>query len=291
MFDTVCIVGTGLIGGSFGLAVKERGLAKRVIGVARSVETLRKALEAGVCDEATDDVVQAASGADFVFLAPPVGQMRALCEQIAPVLRAGAIITDAGSTKADIVRDCASLFAGRAAFVAGHPMAGSEQTGVDAARGDLFEGAMWLLTPTARTPDFAVANLKKLVTALGATPLLLDPDTHDELLAVTSHLPHVTASALVHVFMNAHREHEVAQHLVAGGWRDATRVAAGSPEMWRDICIANKPALLDGLAHLMTEMETFRALLESSDESGLYTWFDDAATARRKQGYVPRKPR
>ena len=291
MFDTVCIVGTGLIGGSFGLAVKERGLAKRVIGVARSVETLRKAVEAGVCDEATDDVVQAASGADFVFLAPPVGQMRALCEQIAPVLRAGAIITDAGSTKADIVRDCASLFAGRAAFVAGHPMAGSEQTGVDAARGDLFEGAMWLLTPTARTPDFAVANLKKLVTALGATPLLLDPDTHDELLAVTSHLPHVTASALVHVFMNAHREHEVAQHLVAGGWRDATRVAAGSPEMWRDICIANKPALLDGLAHLMTEMETFRALLESSDESGLYTWFDDAATARRKQGYVPRKPR
>lgn len=287
MFDTVCIVGTGLIGGSFGLALKQRGLAKKIIGVARRPETLQKALAAGVCDEATDDVVQATSGADFVFLAPPVGQMRALCEQIAPVLRAGAIITDAGSTKADIVKDCASLFAGRAAFVAGHPMAGGEQTGVEAARANLFEGAVWVLTPTARTPDFAVSNLKKLVKELGATPLLLDPDTHDQLLAVTSHLPHITAAALVHVFSTARQEHEVVQHLVAGGWRDATRVAAGSPEMWRDICLANKESLAVAMQDLTKELRTFTELLESADDAGLQSWFETAASARRKQGYMP----
>lgn len=287
MFDTVCIVGTGLIGGSFGLALKQHDLAKKIIGVARRPETLQKALEAGVCDETTDDVVQAASNADFVFLAPPVGQMRALCEQIAPVLRAGAIVTDAGSTKADIVRDCASLFAGRAAFVAGHPMAGSEQTGVEAARANLFEGAVWILTPTARTPDFAVENLKKMVTQIGANPLLLDPDTHDQLLAVTSHLPHITAAALVHLFSTARQEHEVVQNLVAGGWRDSTRVAAGSPEMWRDICLANRESLQVALEELCGELNKFRDLLSQADEGGLLTWFESAATARRKQGYMP----
>lgn len=288
MIDSLCIVGIGLIGGSLGLAAKERGLAKHVIGVGRRPETLEKAVATGACDEATDDVVKAAAGADFIFLAPPVGQMKALCEQLAPVVRAGAIITDAGSTKAGVVRDCAPIFNGKAAFVGGHPMAGSEQTGVEAARANLFEGAMWLFTPTARTPDFAVANAQRLASGVGATPLLLDPDTHDQLLAVTSHLPHITASALVHLFMRARDEHEVANKLVAGGWRDATRVAAGSGEMWRDILLANKEPVLSGVDSLIHELGQLKEALETEDGEALLTWFDDAAVARRKQGYIPR---
>jgi len=290
-FETVCIVGVGLIGGSFGLAIKAAGLAKRVVGVARRPETIEKAIARGAIDEGGADAATVAAGADFVFLAPPVAQMRGLCEQIAPVLRAGAIVTDAGSTKSNIVRECTPVFAGKASFVGGHPMAGSEQTGVDAARADLFKDAMWLLTPTSRTPDFAVANLKKLVENLGATPLLLDPDTHDKLLAVTSHVPHITASALMQVFLQSRAEHEIVQKLVGSGWRDATRVAAGSPEMWRDICLANRASVGRSVADLVMELNRFQALLEKSDGEALFDWFDSAATARRKQGYVPRSTR
>ncbi len=287
MFDTICIVGVGLIGGSFGLAAREKGLARRITGVARRAETIAAAVALGAVDFATADVLKAAQDADLVFLAPPVGQMKALCEQIAPVIRAGAIVTDAGSTKSGLVADCTPIFAGKAVFVGGHPMAGSEQTGVEAARADLFRGATWILTPTPQTPDFAVEKLKKVVEAVGATPLLLDPDTHDALLAVTSHLPHVTATALMHAFMRAQSEHEIAQKLVAGGWRDATRVAAGSPEMWRDIALANAPALQKSLDELIEELGRLRALLLEKDGEALLKWFDEAAVARRSQGYLP----
>lgn len=287
-FDTVCIVGVGLIGGSFGLALKQRGLAKRVVGVARRAETIEEAVRSGALDDGGLDAAQWAASADLVFLSPPVAQMTALCEQIAPVLRAGAIVTDAGSTKAAVVQQCTPLFSGKAAFVGGHPMAGSEQTGVAAARADLFEGAMWLLTPTNRTADYAVSNLKQLVTALGSTPLLLDPDTHDKLLAVTSHVPHITATALVHVFLQARSENELVQQLVASGWRDATRVAAGSAEMWRDICLANREAVRDTVNQVMRQLSWLQAALDSGEPEPLREWFEIAATARRKQGYVPR---
>lgn len=290
-YGTVCIVGVGLIGGSFGLAVKKHGIAGRVIGVARTAATIEKAIACGAIDEGFDDVAAAAREADFVFLAPPVAQMHGLCEKIAPALRAGAIVTDAGSTKADIVRDCSPLFQGKAAFVAGHPMAGSEQSGVEAARADLFEGAMWLLTPTPRTADYAVSNLKKLIETLGAKPLLMDPDTHDQLVAVASHVPHVVASALMHVFLETKAEHEQVQELVASGWRDATRVAAGSPEMWRDICLANGDAVATGLGRLILELDKLRDMLQLHDADGVLNWFEAAADERRKVGYLPRTSR
>jgi prephenate dehydrogenase len=288
MIDTLCIVGIGLIGGSLGLAVKERGLAKHVVGVARRPETLEKAVACGACDEATSDILEVAARADFFFLSPPVGQMKPLCEQIASVVRTGAIITDAGSTKAAIVRECAPLFNGKAAFVGGHPMAGSEQTGVEAARANLFEGAKWLFTPSPRTPDFAISNVRKLASAVGATPLVLDPEVHDQLLAVTSHLPHVTASALVHSYMRAREEHEITAQLVAGGWRDSTRIAAGSPEMWRDILLANREAITESLDDLIGELQAVRSMLGDEAGDDILKWFDEAAIARRKQGYIPR---
>ena len=165
-------------------------------------------------------------------------------------------------------------------------MAGSEQTGVEAARANLFHGAMWLLTPTPRTPDFALENGKRLVSALGATPLILDAEQHDQLLAVTSHVPHLTASALMHLFLKARQGHDALGTLVAGGWRDSTRIAAGSPEMWRDICLANAAALSGSLAELSQEIEKLRQHIESGDGEAIFNWLEAAAVERRKQGYM-----
>lgn len=288
LFDTVCVVGVGLIGGSFGMAVRERGLARQVIGAVRREETINAAFQRGAVDNATTNLSLAARGADMIFMAPPVGQMAALCEVLAPVVRADALVTDAGSTKGNVVAQCTRIFGQKAYFVGGHPMAGSERTGVEAARGDLFENAIWVLTPNADTPPPVVNQLIALVEALGATPLLLNAQTHDALLAVTSHVPHITAAALVHGFMAARDESEVAQQLIASGWRDSTRIAAGSPEMWRDICLDNAPALAHSLDDLIEQLQTVRALLMAADGDRLHDWFDRASIARRKQGFFPR---
>jgi prephenate dehydrogenase len=288
LFDTACVVGVGLIGGSFGMAVRERGLVRQVIGVVRREATINAAFQRGAVDNATTDITLAARGADLVFMAPPVGQMADLCTQLAPVVRADAVVTDAGSTKAQIVQECSAIFGQKAYFVGGHPMAGSERTGVEASRSDLFEGAVWVLTPTAQTPPPVVNQLLALVEGLGATPLLLNAAAHDSLLAVTSHLPHITAAALVQLFSVARNESEVAQQLIASGWRDSTRIAAGSPEMWRDICLANSSAITRGLDDLIEELETVRSMLQQENGDRLLEWFDRASVARRKQGYIPR---
>lgn len=283
LFDTVCIVGVGLIGGSFGMTARERGLARRVIGAARRAETIELALAKGVIDEGSLDLEMAAAQADLIFMAPPVGQMASLCERIGAVARPGAIVTDAGSTKADIVRDCAPLFPAPSCFVGGHPMAGSERTGVEAARGDLFAGAVWVLTPTAETPPEVTAKLVAMVEATGALPLIMNPDAHDAVLAVTSHLPHVTASALVHLFARTRDEAAVAEQLIAGGWRDSTRIAAGSAELWRDISLANAPALTQSLDELISQLELVRRLLIEANGDALLQWFQQAAEVRLAQ--------
>jgi prephenate dehydrogenase len=280
MFNRVCIVGVGLIGGSFGLELKKRKLAAEVVGVARRQSTIYDAVQLGSCDWGTTDVVVAAAGADLVFLAPPVGQMKSISQQIASVVASGAIITDAGSTKAQIVAECCPLFGSRAHFIGGHPMAGSEQKGAQAAREGLFANATWILTPTAQADAGALRSLEILVGEIGAKAILLDPTTHDDLLAVTSHLPHVTAAALTHVFAVARAKNPVAPALVAGGWRDGTRVAAGSPEMWRDICLANRDAVLEALDALSLELDRFRDALRKKDGDALGDWFEIAARER-----------
>jgi prephenate dehydrogenase len=217
MFDTVCVVGVGLIGGSFGIAVREKKLARQVIGAVRRQETINAAFQKGAVDNATTDLAEAVRGADLLFLAPPVGQIKPLCEELVESVRAGAIVTDAGSTKSKLVQECAPIFGTKAHFIGGHPMAGSERTGVEHARGNLFEHAIWILTPGKETPTEEVEKLKQLVTDIGAMPLVLDPETHDQLLAVTSHVPHVTAAALVHLFADTQDDHEIVHKLIAGG--------------------------------------------------------------------------
>ena len=279
MFNRLVIIGIGLIGGSFGLAARRAKLAREIVGVARSQNTLEKAVEVGACDWSTSDLAEAASGADLVLLAPPVGQMENICRTIAPLVAPGALVTDAGSTKAAIVESCEPLF-DRAHFIGGHPMAGSEQTGVEAARADLFAGAKWIVTPTARTDAGTLARLVSIIETVGACSLTMQAARHDEVLAATSHLPHLTAAALMHVFERVNDPN--AAQVVAGGWRDSTRVAAGSAEMWRDIALANRAALLGALDELNADLARFRAALESEDGAAIERWLERAARARRE---------
>ncbi|HEX8464597.1 MAG TPA: prephenate dehydrogenase/arogenate dehydrogenase family protein [Abditibacterium sp.] len=282
MFHRVCIVGIGLIGGSFGLALKKHGLAREIVGVARKQSSVDQAVAVGACDFGTSNLIEAATGADLVFLAAPVGQMRAICEQIAPVIAPHALVTDAGSTKAQIVAECEPIFAQKAHFLGGHPMAGSEKVGASAARTDLFQGATWILTPTSQTDSNSLEMVRDLVEHFGAKPLFLHPDLHDELLAVTSHLPHLTAAALVHQFSKSGSKNPQISQLIAGGWRDSTRIAAGSPEMWRDICLANRDAIAAALSQLVDELTQLSQTLREPRPDALLQWFEDAATERKK---------
>lgn len=280
MFNRVAVLGIGLIGGSFALALKERGLASRIVGMARREETLQLALQSGVCDEVTADAVVAAQDADLVFLASPVGGMASLCAQIASVVAPGCLVTDGGSTKERVVQECEPLFE-NAHFIGGHPMAGSAQTGPGAARADLFQNAVWIITPTSRTDPNSLHRLRALVAKLGAHTIEMAPDTHDELLAVSSHLPHLTASALVHSFLKSKTDAPQIAELVAGGWRDSTRVAAGSAEMWRDICLDNASSIERALSDFTRELEALRALVAARDAEALENWLEKAAQERR----------
>jgi prephenate dehydrogenase len=282
-FETVALVGVGLLGGSLGLALRERGLARRVLAVARRPETVRQALALGVADEGSSDLDAGAAGADLVVLCVPVLSMPALVERMAPHLRPGAVVTDVGSTKSVLVRELPRRLRPENPYVGGHPMAGSEKTGVEAARADLFEGARYLLTPDADTPEETVERLERWVVRLGAVPVRLDPAAHDRAVAGISHLPHVAAAALASAVRAegtaGSPEIEILQQLVAGGFRSTTRIAASSPELWRDICLTNREAVLEALRLFGAELELFARALQAEDGPALLSAFERARRA------------
>jgi prephenate dehydrogenase len=282
-FETVALVGVGLLGGSLGLALRERGLARRVMAVARRPETVRQALALGVADEGSSDLDAGAAGADLVVLCVPVLSMPALVERMAPHLRPGAVVTDVGSTKSVLVRELPRRLRPENPYVGGHPMAGSEKTGVEAARADLFEGARYLLTPDADTPEETVERLERWVARLGAVPVRLDPAVHDRAVAGISHLPHVAAAALASAVRAegtaGSPEIEILQQLIAGGFRSTTRIAASSPEMWRDICLTNREAVLEALRLFGAELELFARALQAEDGPALLSAFERARRA------------
>ncbi|MDP3124024.1 MAG: prephenate dehydrogenase/arogenate dehydrogenase family protein, partial [Thiobacillus sp.] len=243
--DTLAIVGTGLIGGSFALALKQAGAVRRVLGVGRNPARLTIARELELIDGVAD--YAQAGQADCILLALPVGETEAVLRQLAPHLKPGAIITDAGSTKRNVVEAARAALGERFTdFVPGHPIAGSEQSGPGAARADLFQGKKVLLTPLAETRPDALETVKALWLATGAQVEMLDAAQHDRVFAAVSHLPHLAAFALVDEL--AQREDgDTFFRLAASGFRDFTRIAGSSPEMWRDIALANKQALLTEL--------------------------------------------
>jgi prephenate dehydrogenase len=279
--DTVVIFGVGLIGGSFALGLKAAGAAKRVIGLGRNPANLQRALELGVIDEACDDPA-AVAGADLVFIATPVGQMGAIMGAIAPHLGARTVVTDGGSTKQDVVALAYRLLKSRAAqFVPGHPIAGAEHSGVTAARADLYRKRKVVLTPLPENSERSIRRVRAAWRICGARLFRMQPAEHDRVFAAVSHLPHLLSYALVDQVARHPNGKQLFEY-AAGGFRDFTRVASSHPEMWRDICVANRKALLQELAGYQRELAEVKQLLQKGDAAGLEKIFTRARAARNK---------
>ena len=281
-FDTLTVIGIGLLGGSLGLAAKRRGLVRRVIGVARTENTLQTALERGCADDVTPNMVAAVADADAVVVATPVGSVADAFARISDALKPSALVTDVSSTKASICEAADACFAGRVAFVGGHPMAGDDRTGVVNAREHLFDGCTWALTPSAASTPEAVSRLAAFAQALGATVIELDPGAHDRAVAATSHLPHVAAAAVVNAVWEATGGDSAACQLTASGFRDTTRVAAGPAELWDDIVLDNAEALVPALDALVEELASLREAVAGKQESAIHAFLEEARRRRTK---------
>ncbi len=265
------VVGTGLIGGSIALGLRRRGW--HVSGLDADAERLRAALDTGVIDAAGDDLE-----AEVVFVAVPAAAVTAVARDImaADGRRADAVVTDVSGVKRGIVEEC-----DQPRFIGGHPMAGSEQTGLSGADPDLFVGAVWVLTPTATTDLEAFDRLKGVVISLGADVLVLSPADHDRLVAVVSHVPHLVASTLMNAAADGAQQDGALLRLAAGGFRDMTRVAAGSPGIWPDICAENAPAIVAALDALVADLSAMRDRVAARDRAAILDALQKASAARR----------
>ncbi len=280
VIEKLVVCGVGLIGGSFALALRQAGVARRIVGIGRSEASLARAVALGVIDEATNDWSTALDGADFVLLAPPVGQMDAVMAAMAPHLAPGTIVTDAGSTKRDIIEAVyRHLGAHLATVVPAHPIAGAEKSGVESAFASLYAGRKVVVTPLPENEPAAVLRVREVWEACGAQIHEMPPQEHDRVFAAVSHLPHLLAFGLVHDLAGRANADQLF-NFAAGGFRDFTRIAGSHPEMWRDICLANRQALLAELDQYLAELAYLRALLLSGDSERLEQLFDEARTAR-----------
>jgi prephenate dehydrogenase len=265
--EKIAALGLGLIGGSLALALRATGLAEQLAGYDANLAMTRYALERGAITLACTTPEEAAREADLVVLATPVLAMRGLLARIAPVLKRGALVTDTASTKARVVAWAEALLPPHAAFVGGHPMAGRETSGIEAADARLFDGCVYCLTPTIGVASESMVMLSEIVERLGAHPVTLDAEQHDHYVAGISHLPFVLSTALAQTLGERQDWPEMAR-LAASGYRDTTRLAAGSPAMYRDICSTNKGAMLEMLDSLTAQLGIVRSLIEHCDESG-----------------------
>jgi len=278
--EKLVIVGVGLIGGSFALALKAAGAVGRVIGVGRGAGNIARALELKVIDAAGALDAATLADAGLVLLAVPVGQMPSVMRSLAPLLGGRTIVTDAGSTKQDVVALARRELGGSLArFVPGHPIAGTEKSGAEAAFAGLYRGRKVVLTPLAENEPGAVALVRAAWERCGARVFEMKPEEHDLVLASVSHLPHVLAFALVDLVAR-HENAKQLFSLAAGGFRDFTRIASSSPEMWRDICLANRKALLAEIDRYRGGLDEVRSIIESGDAKGLEALFSRARDAR-----------
>ena len=274
------IFGVGLIGGSVALSLKKAGFVTHITGVGRSEKSLQEALGLGVIDTADTNINKALNDADLVLIAAPVAQTASILRSIKPHLNSKTVITDAGSTKGDVLA-CAREILGEQfdQFVGGHPIAGAEKSGVAAAKNDLFVGKNVVLTPCPETNRDAVASVADFWRSCGADVSEMSAETHDGIFAAVSHLPHLLAFALVDDIASRPNAAELFG-FAASGFRDFTRIAGSHPEMWRDISLANKSALLSEITAFENELSQLKQLLESSDGAGLQALFERASVAR-----------
>lgn len=280
-FDKVVIFGVGLIGGSFALALRDAGQVRELVGFGRTLGSLTQALELGLVDRAGFNIGQEVSNADLVLIATPVGGSAEIMRRIAPCLGPQTVVTDAGSTKGDVVAAARQHFGDRLAqFVPAHPIAGAENSGALAARVDLYQQKNVVLTPLTENTPQTIAQVRSAWEACGALIKVLTPEEHDQVFAAVSHLPHLLSFALVHGLLQRDNS-ELLFSFAASGFRDFTRIAASHPEMWRDICLANRQALIGELDHYSRQLDELRVALLQSDGAGLETIFARARHARR----------
>lgn len=263
------VVGTGLIGGSVALALRSKGW--RVAGVDSDPLRSEAALRRGCVDELGFD-----STADLVVIATPLASVAEEAAKALALTGPACVVTDVAGVKAPVVSQVED-----ARFIGGHPMAGSELEGLDGAAADMFEGATWVLTPTARTDAMAFARLRALLASLGAEVIALPPERHDAVVAVVSHVPHLVAASLLRVAASASEEHAQLLRLAAGGFRDMTRVASGHPGIWPDVCAENSTAIVEVLDSLVSRLGELRNLVVGGDRQGIYSLLEQAREARR----------
>jgi prephenate dehydrogenase len=293
MFQRVAVIGVGLIGGSFALALKQAGAAGHVVGVGRNPANLKLALERGVIDSTSSDAARAVEGADLVLVASPVGQFGKIFAAVGAALAPGAILTDAGSTKRDVVAAARKALKKKVAqFVPAHPIAGAEKSGAGAANAERFRGRRVVITPLEENAAASVEKLTQAWSSCGARCSQMAPEQHDALFAAVSHLPHVLAYALVHEFNGRANAAELFS-FAAGGFRDFTRIASSHPEMWRDICVANADKIGAELASYTKKLAAMKKLLARRDGKALEKLFDEARDAREawlQKTWAGRKP-
>lgn len=276
----MAVIGVGLIGGSLARILREKGEVGEIVGIGRTEQNLLRAVELGVVDRFSQDPCEGVRGADLVFLATPVRSIAAVLERIAPSLSPGCIVTDGGSVKASVVAECEPLMPPGTHFVGGHPIAGTEKSGVDASFATLFQGKRCIVTPTPRTDGSALGTVISMWQSAGSEVISMEPDKHDRIVAAISHLPHMVAYSLVNAVEGYDRLDESILSYSAGGFRDFTRIASSDPAMWRDIALTNRSALLEMMDFFSGYFGSLRSLVENGDGPGLERFFAESKKSR-----------
>ena len=283
-FRQAAIIGVGLIGGSLGMILRRKGLASSVVGVGRRIENLKLAVKLGAIDHYVVDAKEGVKDADIVILATPVDTYQRHLEEWASCLKPGAIVSDVGSVKGELVEQCERLMPAGVHFVGAHPIAGKEKTGVAAGSEDLFTGMRCIVTPTTQTNPEALERVRTLWQESGSTVLTMDPHLHDKILGAVSHLPHVVAFALMGALIDIRTEVpslDLAGHS-GGGLRDTTRIAASSPEMWRDICLWNRENVVTCIEAYERSLGDLKRLIRAGDAAGIEKTLERAKQEREK---------
>lgn len=274
LINRLAVIGVGLIGGSLARVLREKGEVGEIVGIGRGAANLKRAVELGVIDRYEHDLKTGVVDADMVFIATPVCTIADIVAEIAPVLKAGSIVTDGGSVKEEITLRCDKLLPQGVSFVGGHPIAGTEKSGVEASFSTLYTGKRCILTPSAKTDKRALEKVVRMWRATGCDVVLMDPRKHDKVVAAISHLPHMVAYSLVNAVGDYDGCDENILKYSAGGFRDFTRIASSDPVMWRDIALQNKAAVLEMMDFFAATHAQLRSLVAASDGAGLERFFE-----------------
>lgn len=281
MFNKITIIGVGLLGASFALAMKKNGLCRTITGHGRSRENLQRAKERNIIDSFEQDPVAACSGAELIMLSAPAGSFPGLVRAIVPTLKKGAVLTDVGSVKGILVREIEKMMPKDVHYIGGHPIAGSDRSGIDSANAELFRNAKCVITPTENSDPSALNKIQNMWKAFGADIIILNPEEHDRIYASVSHLPHLIAYAMVNTVAEMDKSY---LDFSGKGFMDSTRIACSSEEMWNDICLLNRDNIIEALAVFQRNLDLLDRYLKAGDSDSLKAEFRKARTLRENIG-------